>query len=96
MSSTFYKFFKNFLGRWESKSTLLMLKEPFFEHYTTRGRKTANFAVAGDDTMAGDNQRQRVLGQSASNSLAGGWTPEFLRQLRVTHRLAKLNFSAGG
>lgn len=67
----------------------------FFEVYTAGGGETAEFAVASDYTMAGDNQRQGIFCKCVSNGPTGVWPSQFLRQSCVRYCLAEPNLPAG-
>ncbi len=50
---------------------ILKFKHPFFESYTAGCGEAAEFAVAADYAMAGDEQRQWIFGKCATNSPGG-------------------------
>lgn len=51
----------------EPKGFMLKLNHLSFECYSSGGGEAAEFAIASDYTVAGDNQRQWIFGKSAAD-----------------------------
>jgi hypothetical protein len=73
---------------------LLEPEESFLECYATGGGETADFAVATDYPVAGDNQWQGVFSQCTGDGPATGWAPDFFCQFEITYCLTERDFSA--
>jgi len=52
------------------ESLMLKIEHLLLEGYAARGGKAPHFAVAADDAVAGDYQRQRILGQCVADGAA--------------------------
>ena len=50
---------------------MLEFKHPFFECYSSGCGEAAEFSVASDYTVAGDNQRQWVFGKGGADGSGG-------------------------
>jgi len=50
---------------------VLKFKQSLFERYSSGSGEAADFAVAADYTVAGDNQRQGIFGKGAADGPGG-------------------------
>ena len=73
-----------------------MQEQSFFEVYPARGGKAAEFAVATNYTVAGDNQRQRIFRKCISDGPTGFWPVQFLCQSCISYCPAESCLPAGG
>ena len=75
---------------------IFVQKKSLFEFYTTGSGKTAEFAIAADYTVAGDNQRQGIFRKCISDGPTGFWPVQFLCQSCISYCPAESCLPAGG
>ena len=67
------------------------LQENFFQ--SAPARETAERSVTADDSMAGDEEQNRVCGTGAADGSRSPRAADLSRDLRVGSRLTMRNFS---
>ena len=67
-----------------------------FYGYPAEGGKTAEFAVAADDSVARNDKRQGIFRKCISDGPTGFWPVQFLCQSCISYCLAESCFPAGG
>ena len=74
----------------------LVLQEPFFQAFSSRGGETADRAVGADDPVAGDYQWQWIGGQGVCDGPGGAGPAYSPGELGVSYCTARPYASAGG